>query len=838
MNKGKLFFIGHSHLDVAWLWPIEETMEICKKLFKDMVNLMEKYPYFTYAQSTALYYKWIENDQELFNKVREFIRRDQWEIVGGSWVESDCLMLSTESLIRQFLYGKRYFRDRFGVDVEVAWFPDTFGFPPTLPQILVKSGIKYFITQKLNWNDTVLYPYNIFWWEGLDGSKVLAYQTIGGYSEDPRNVAKLDLYLKIIDARQGIRDILILCGIGDHGGGPTEDMILSIKELPEKLSGVEVSYCRSIDYLKYVEKRYGSNLPIYRGELYLQFHRGTYTSQVKIKELIKDVEYLLEVLEKLLTIRYMLVGKTYDREELRGYWYTALISQFHDVLAGSLSKTPYVQFRKLLRDLATELRKKIENVMREIIYSISPNSHGRKCLVVFNPNSRPRDVFIYIPHTKNVQRVLNIMDGNEYGLVKVKIPSLGFKIISLEKVVRDNLNHNDINVLESAEYITLENSYVKFTIDRSTGRIISLYNKLLNQEFLDNYGIRFEIYDDTPILGRIVMGRIERFIDYFFDSWEVFYLQHIDGVKFVELNKPIRVELIEKGPIRCSVLIEYLYRDGSNSKALIRHYIRLYSNEPWVEGIVDVEWRCVHRMLKLSIDLNYWSEYIAVGQNYGYSLRRNPASPYSTLFDKAYWEANYNKWLDYSDGRRGFAFICGTRFGYDFISRTLRLTLLRSPRYPPNGSGTPWTPKILESQEVPEQERHVIRYYMYTHKGDCEEAKVPTIAEDLLIQPYTMLMDVGTDMELEILRIMPEELSVSAIKLGEDSENIVMRVINNYDKNYEVEIDVLINSIKISEVSETNLLEDTIDNKNEVVNNKVKIQVNRYEIKTLELLAK
>ncbi len=831
-EKRKLFLLGHSHVDVVWLWPLEETKQVVKELFRNMLKLMDKYPYYTFAQSTALYYKWIEEEEPLlFEKIKEYVSRGQWEIVGGSWVECDCLMLSGESLVRQFLYGKRYFKEKFNVDVKVAWFPDSFGFPATLPQILSGCGIKYFVTQKLNWNDTVLYPYNIFWWKGPNGSRVLAYQTVGGYWGDPRDLDRIKLYFKLLNVRQRIKDLLLIYGIGDHGGGPTEDMVKSTKELAKKFEKeVEVIHTTSLNYLKYIEDKYGDTLPTLNGELYLQFHRGVYTSQVKIKELVKKSEYLLEILEKLLTLKFMLTGQPYNHDEVRSLWYKLLASQFHDILSGSLSKTPYWEFRRILEELVNEIDKRIKNTIRELIELSSSTQppNEEPVITVFNPNPRNRTITIEMPGDNSKKRKL----------IKLEVPGLCLQVISLRKALEESKNNkcNDLRLSETDRHIIIENNVIKVTIDKSTGRIVSLYNKQLGQEFLGDKGLRFEIYDDTPTLGRMTMGTIEKFADYFFDCWEVYAFQNINGVKYTELIKPEKIEVVENNSLRITVMMVYSYIDEQGNEALIKHYVKLCPNTSWIEGEIEVTWKCIHKMLKLCLDLNYWSEYITVGQPYGHVVRRNPASPYSTLFDRSMWEAYYNEWIDYSNGEKGIALICSNRFGYDFMGRTLRLTLLRGPRFPPDyGHEVSRAPELLESQEPVEQEDHHIKYYIYLHEGDWKKGKVPIIAEDLIKEPYIFLTkSKNSNIKIKLFKIVPEDLSIPAIKLHEDEDGIILRIVNYYDDDVNARIIIDIGGKGIKRAVETNLLEEELRGLNSRIN-EVELQVGGCSIKTLKM---
>ncbi|RLG88376.1 MAG: hypothetical protein DRO18_01495, partial [Thermoprotei archaeon] len=532
--------LGHSHIDVAWLWTTEETKEVCKNTFKRVVEVLQRHPNVKYAQSTALFYAWIEKEEpRLFNIIKQLIKEGRWEVVGGTWVEHDCMIPSGESLIRQFLYGKRYFKEKFNIDVKVAWYPDTFGFPATLPQILKKSGVKLLITQKLNWNDTILYPYNLFIWKGIDGSYVIVYHTVGSYEDNPRKLVEnrlIDLYMMFLNIRQGLRNILILFGVGDHGGGITNEMVKDIEELKKRLrKNLSVEYCTSMEFLDtlsgVIENK---GLPVVDGELFLQFHRGTYSSQVRIKELIKRAEYYLEVLEKLLVVRYLIKRELYERSLIRNYWFELLTAQFHDVASGSLSKRPYNEFRNKLENLIVGIRGSIEKYLIELARYLGDKGN-EDYLVFFNP--LPRDITFRISCKDLMSYGLNVNENSCYKVLH--IPSLGLKAVSLKELMNETpTNGDNVRVYELNGKIILENRYLKLVVDKTSGKVVSLFSKELNVEFLSGKGIRFELYDDRPVLGRVPVGRFDKPFDYFFDAWEVYYLQQPDGVRVKEMTKP------------------------------------------------------------------------------------------------------------------------------------------------------------------------------------------------------------------------------------------------------------------------------------------------------------
>lgn len=790
MGGRKLYLVGHSHLDVAWVWPIEESREVIKELTERMVKMLKKHKDLTYVQSTALYYLWLSQDRpDLIKEIKELIKEGKWEVVGGSWVECDCIIPSGESLIRQFLYGKKLIKELLGTDVKVAWFPDTFGFPASLPQILKGCGIEYFVTQKLNWNDTVMFPYNLFRWSSPDGSEVLAYQTLGGYVEDPRQVWRIKYYFFALHLRHRIPELLMLYGLGDHGGGPTEEMLEFIEssELLKGLSDLgvdEVKHVRTEDYLRMVKERYGNSLPKYVGELYLQFHRGTYTSEAKIKELIKDCEYLLEILEKLLTIKYLALGKPYDTSEVESLWRDLLTSQFHDVAAGSLSKIPYMQFLSILTKLKGEVEGRIYSVIKELV-----GDGGTKSLIVFNPLPKYVELITEVP---------------EVGIVRLGIEGLTLKSVSLNEV--EVVKEGSAKAVDLGDEVTLENDYVKLVISKRTGEVVSLYSKVLGKEFLGDRGIRFELFDDVPTLGRATAGTLSKYIDYVFDCWELFHLQRIDGVKYRVLNEATKVEVIESGGARASVGIEYEVKLG-NEYLKLRHVISVYDGKPWVEGKVFIDWGLVRKLLKLAIDLNYWSEYLAVGQPFAYVLRRNPASPYSSLYDRAVWEGWFSEWLDYSNGELGLGLVCGRRFGYDLMGSTLRLTLLRGPKLPPDRAwNVMWTPELLETQEPAERGNYFIKYYLVPHKGDWVSANIPVLAEELVNGPYVVLGN-AEPKTYSPIKVSSSKLLVPTIKLSEVGNDVIVRLFNPVKEVVSTEVSIDAN---VDAVLETNLIEEVI----------------------------
>jgi len=725
------------------LWPIGETRRVFIETVERILGLMRRYRGFTYAQSTALYYTWLAADRpDLLEEVRARVREGRWEPVGGSWVECDCNMPSGESLVRQFLYGKMVFRELLGVDVVTAWFPDSFGFPSTLPMILRGCGVRYLVIQKLNWNDTTMFPYNLFWWRSPDGSRILVYQMPGGYWGDPGDDRERLRQLLVFTHRHGIQDMLLVYGKGDHGGGPTEEMIRHAEELarsPESHGHIEARHSTATGYMKHIERNYGDKIPEYTGELYLQFHRGTYTTGQKIKHLIHECEQLLQALEMLETLRYIETGKPYDREEMRSLWRRLLTNQFHDTIAGTLSKTPY-----------TAAVKRLEELRRTLQARLPPQQASR---------SQESDA-----ETKTT--------GNE---------------------------------------ITLYNKHLEVVVDRETGWIKSIKTRD-GTEYLAPPGIRLELYKDEPILARAATATPGWVVDYVFDAWELYHLQDINGVKYQRLE----ASEIETGNGKVTETITH--RDGVR----IRQTISLHGQ--YIHIDIEAEWNTIHRLLKLAITLNHYAEQVTAGQPYGHTTRTNPASPYSTLHQRAAWETWLHTWLDYSNGEKGLAVITTSLHGYDAIGNTLRLTLLRAPRAPPEGAWSqPWLPQLLAEQPVLEKGSYKFRITLHPHQGDWQQARIPTKAHQLTMHPLQRLVE-------EKIRVEPDTIHLTALKLAEERDAVIIRLHNPYNKETEAEITL---PTGIREAWETNLLEQPQRRITSIKNNTIKTRIPPYSLKTI-----
>src|SRR5215211_6225303 len=387
---GRLALTGHAHLDLAWLWPVSETLRKGRRTFASVLSLMERYEDFVFNQSSAQLYHWIETGSpEIFKRVKRRVEEGRWEPVGGSWVESDCQIPSGESMVRQMLYGQRYFEDKFGHRSRVAWLPDAFGFSPALPQLLRGAGMEGFFTYKLNWSETNEFPYDLYEWEGIDGSTVIAHDFENPGQDYNGNITPHDLYgtWSNFEGKRHHPESLFSFGWGDGGGGPSEQMLENYARLK---SFPAMPRLRMAHVNEFFESLTREGLPRWTGELYLELHRGTLTTQTRVKKLNREAEHRLLEAEALATLA-ALHGGEYQREELETAWKTLLLNQFHDILPGTSIGEVYEVTEKELADVVRTARK-----LRDRAMSPPPDAQAPPALLVANVSLDPRPLSVLL----------------------------------------------------------------------------------------------------------------------------------------------------------------------------------------------------------------------------------------------------------------------------------------------------------------------------------------------------------------------------------------------------------------------------------------------------------
>lgn len=504
-----LYFDANAHIDAAWLWRDKETIEVCKNTFTSVLNMMDSRPYFSYSQSAAVYYDWMEEKYpDVFKRIQQRVKEGRWEVVGGMWIEPDCNLPSGESWMHHLLISKKYFQKELGVDVKIGWNPDSFGYNWNMPEFYQNAGIDAFITQKIGWNDTNIFPYRVFWWEGPDGSRVLTYFPFDYVNEISQPFQLAD-WMRQFEANTGFTKMMVLFGVGDHGGGPTNEMLDRIERLKHLDIYPNVEYCTAAQYLDWLKTQNPAEIATWKDELYLEYHRGTYTTQAKMKEYNRQNETLLTNAEKFSTLATM-YGRTYDRQIMDDAWKNLLFTQFHDILPGSGIRENYLdatERHKAAEKSGTfELRKSLETIVSNI--NTSKITKGTP-VVVFNPLSWQRtDVAaLKLPEGDASQYSVFETNGGEIpsqivdkGLlerelifVAENIPSFGYRTFELRK--KDS---NAVSVISEDSSAMIQNQYFRVTVGRDSGWVESIVDKRSDKEILSGNSNKLQLLEDKP----------------------------------------------------------------------------------------------------------------------------------------------------------------------------------------------------------------------------------------------------------------------------------------------------------------------------------------------------
>jgi len=844
---GTCYFLGHSHLDAAWLWPFNETIEVFHDTCETILRLMDKYQDFCFSQSSAQYYKWLEEKYpETFEKVKRRVKEGRWEIVGGTWVESDGNLPSGESFVRQFLYGKRYFREKFDVDVKIAWMPDSFGYAWTLPQIMKKSGIEFFLTQKMLWNDTTVFPYYFFRWVAPDGSSIFAHQTVGSYDEAVVETRMLE-QMKLLNSRQQLDDLLLLFGTGDHGGGVTEDMIQRALEFIQGNKPIKGVFSTSREYLCILSKKTEEKkIPQINDELYFEFHRGTYTTQARVKKNNRRSECLLEAAEKfsILARKY---GYAYPSGELKEAWEKLLLNQFHDVLPGSSVSEVYKESENYFAFIVNTANSIISKSLKTIAAKIDTPGEG-KSLLVFNPLSwlrsdiveAPLDEFgdefeIYDEQERIVPSQI-IEENRKVIFVGENVPPVGYKEYRIKRSGRRSQSLSSLSSEETEKEIKLENEFFVVNVDKETGFVRSIFDKSSRKELLQNCGNRIQIFEDYPVKGRCcVNSRVDAAI---FDAWEVYIYQQAEGVKCVELKNPVEMKLVEKGPVRARFSVKYNYAQEGRQDSIFVQEIILYSKIPLVEFKLHVDWHAEHRLAKVAFPLNVHSDFTTYEAPYGFITRRNPISPNATLAERAKYEVPSQKWIDHSseDGSYGVSLLNDCKYGFDAINDTIRMTLLRSAGYPIELRAMFGLPIDKASEaELSDQGKHHIAYALYPHRSDFRDALTVRKAYEFNY-PLMQLIEPSHKGDLpkihSFVSVQPDNVILTAIKKAEDSDDIILRFYETLGEDTKAVIRV---AETLKGARETDLQENEISEVS-IQERTIEVPISKHEIKTIKII--
>jgi len=822
-----LVFDSNAHIDCAWLWRYLETINVAKNTFTSVLDMMEARPDFTYTQSQAHLYWWMETMfPDVFKRIQDRVNDGRWELIGGMWVEPDCNLISGESWARQLLYGKRYFQEKFGVDIKSGFNPDSFGYNWNMPQLYRDAGIDAFITQKIGWNDTNMFPYRLFWWQGPDDLKLLTYFP-NSYVNEVKNPFSLVDWLRQFEANTGFKKMLVLYGVGDHGGGPDLEMINRIEELRNLDIYPTVIYGTTGDYLQWIRSYDLASLPVWKDELYLEYHRGTYTTQSNTKKQHRESEQLFGMAEQLATFA-SLYDYHYNNQEFLKGWCGVLFNQFHDILPGSSIYPVYKDSDELYETSQEIARHELYNSLQVLGEQINTQvSEDARAVLIYNPLAWKRTDVVELELPEDDRQVYSVFDENGKKIpsqtvpagryrnkilfIARDIPAMGYTIYEL----RSNILPKPWQNLKASQ-TSLENYYFSVKIDPNTGWLKSIYDKNGDREILAGFGNELQLFKDTPSN---------------WDAWNIGL-----GERYPSTFRS--VELIETGPVRAVIRVKHdflkpgvqkSYPTPNNPNSYFTQDIILYNGLDRIDFVTEADWWEEHVMLKVAFDATAQDTLATYEIPFG-TIQR-PTTQRND-WEKARFEVSQQQWSDLTDASKkfGVSLLNRAKYGGDIHGHVMRLSLLRSPKWP---------------DPMADMGKHRIEYALYphdrcwkgggtTHKG--YEYNYPLIAKLIeahngkLPRKYSFVSIEPANVIIHTIKKAEPDLSFSSTVNAQ--ENVwVLRLFEAFGKQTETVV-TLPAAVKQAVLS--NIMEDDGEPLN-VDRNKVKLQLAGHRIITIKV---
>ncbi len=774
--------IGHTHIDVAWLWTVAQTREKAQRSFSTVLSLMEQYPEYKFMSSQPQLYEFVKEDApEVYERLKQAVKEKRWEPEGAMWLEADCNLTSGESLVRQILYGKRFMKEEFGVDNKSVWLPDVFGYSAALPQIMKKCGIDYFVTSKISWNETNKMPHDSFLWQGIDGTGIFTYfltaqdLTAG---EKPQNQTTYVGYIrpsqvlgtwKRYQDKKYNQETLLTFGYGDGGGGPTADMLEQQRRLSWGLPGfpkTQISF--SHDFLERVKTKFDESTALYYttpkwvGELYLELHRGTYTSIAKNKRNNRKSELLCQALESAAVMDEVLLEGVYPKEELHKAWKTILLNQFHDIIPGS---SIYEVYQKTDEEYAALLAmggKLYDGILQKLAEEIDTQGG----LLVYNPTSFTQS---------------GIADYEGRKLYVRNIPGHGYR------VVKEISAGNGITY----ENKVLETPFYQIIFDEEMN-MISLYDKEMDRQAAAGKMNQIRIYEDYP------------------RCWDAWDISNYYPEKEYAVPKVDKVTAQSCGNGFC-ITVE---KSFLQSHMIQRMYV--YEDSRRIDFDMEMDWDQAHQLMKIAFPIAVHATEASYDIQFG-NIKR--PTHRNTSWDQAKFEVCAHKWADLSEDDYGVSILNDCKYGYSAEENTLYLTALKCATYP--------NPQA-------DKEHHQFSYAIYPHAGSFKQAGVVKEAA-LFNSPFQvreLKKQTGKLPEAySLVTTEAENIVIDTLKKAEDGEAYVLRLYECFDRRGKVKLTF---GFEAARVFLCNMLEEEerlLDENCE----KLTLPVKNYEIVTLKI---
>ena len=712
-GQHNLTAIGHAHIDTAWLWPLAETKRKCYRTFSTAIATMDLYPGYKFACSQAQQFDWIKQGQpKLFAKIRRKVKEGSFVPVGGSWVEPDCNIPSGESLVRQFLVGQRFFEQEFGIRCTECWIPDVFGYNGQLPQIICGVGITRFLTQKLSWNQTNKPHAHTFWWEGIDGSRVLTHFPPADNYSSYGNVREMIYVLNQHKDLERSNESIFLYGYGDGGGGPTWDMIEHLKRMRDLDGLPRVEFRSPKQFFDRLEAEM-KPLTAQVGELYLEAHRGTLTTQAKTKLLNRRCEEMLHDVEFLSAV----TKGAYPTAELDRLWKLALLNQFHDIIPGSSITEVHDESTAQLKDVLARSGKLREAALRRIDVLAATTKDA--------PEKQPGQLLVV--NTLGFERREVVEIAGKPAIVTA--PSMGFAVQRAA-----TKTEHPVTVKETASGFVLANEFIRATFRRD-GHLTSLLDLRTDRETIEGRANHFVLFDDIALA---------------FDAWDV-EVYHLE--KRYDVAGATTCRIVANHPLR--VTLEFTFALSKTSS--LKQRVSLDAVSPRLDFACEVDWHETAEFLKVEFPTTIRSDTATYEIQFGHIAR---STRFNNSYDLARFEVCAHRWADLSEPGLGLAVLNDCKYGFGTQGNVMRLSLLRSPKYP---------------DPVADMGRHQFRYALMPHAGDFRAAGVIPAAA-AFNSPLVTRKTQAPAGEHSFLSSSNPALVIDTVKKAEDSDALIVRL--------------------------------------------------------------
>lgn len=798
---------GHAHIDVAWLWTLGQTRRKAERTFFNVLRNMEQFPDAHFSQSQPQLYDFIRQDQpELFEAIRQRVAEGRWELMGGMWVEADCNLSGAESLARQFLLGRTFFRQQFGAGAEtpVLWLPDVFGYAWALPQLIRQAGLKYFMTIKIGWSQYNRLPYDTFLWQGLDGTQILTHfstvMELGSpYASTYNSMANAAESLgawQNFQQKELQRDLLMAYGYGDGGGGPTHEMLENITVMGEMPGLPQVHQSSVKKFFETIAPLAEDRMmPVWNGELYLEYHRGTYTTQARNKRANRRSEFLLHDAEFLAVFASQLnPAYRYPAEAFNRAWQTVCLNQFHDIIPGSSIGPVYEESQAQYAALTEAITGERGHALAALSESLGGD------LLLVNPAPFSRTDLAFVPGeapgalTMN-QRLLRTQAVEGGALVDAgELPAYSVGVLSVAGETGAAPTFVPLPVLDDGGGVTLENDYLLVHFN-AQGDITRIYDKSAGREVLSSgqVGNQFQAFEDRPKD---------------FDAWDI-DIYYDDKMYFAEPASSMR--WVETGPLRWTVEVK---RNIFNSE--ITQRISLRHNSARLDFDTTVLWLERHVLLKVAFPVEVFSPTATYEIQWGNVQRPTHKN---TSWDWARFETCGHKWVDLSEGGYGVSLLNDCKYGHDIHDHVLRLTLLRSPSLP---------------DPIADLGEHQFTYSLYPHSGGWDErvqAEAYALNDPILTHRAAGGPQPAAGGVRPLVTASEANVVIETVKRAEDGNGVIIRLYESHRKRGKVSVRF---AFPAANAWITNLLEEA-ESALVVEDGSVSLDLRPYQIVTLRV---